>query len=218
MFDKVQLNQMKSHQLLLVDTNDKFYNTDSKWDAHHISTASLHRAFSLFLFDAPHEKLLLQKRATEKITFPNLWTNTCCSHPRNEPEEISGIEGCKIAASRRVNYEMNIEFLPENITFLTKILYEAQNYPNKNFCEKELDYILTGNLPTNFELPEPHPNEVSETAFLTWEEISNLDPASLTPWFKMILKNGILQKMFERRNFEANTIHNFEYTNKKFSA
>ena len=40
----------------------------------------LHRAFSVFLFDADN-RLLLQQRAASKITFPRLWTNTCCSHP-----------------------------------------------------------------------------------------------------------------------------------------
>jgi isopentenyl-diphosphate delta-isomerase len=31
---------------------------------------------------------LLQQRATEKITFPDMWTNTCCSHPLNTPSEL----------------------------------------------------------------------------------------------------------------------------------
>lgn len=54
----------------------------------------LHRAFSVFLFHPETGKLLLQKRADEKITFPGMWTNTCCSHPlttvdeREEPEQI----------------------------------------------------------------------------------------------------------------------------------
>jgi isopentenyl-diphosphate Delta-isomerase len=39
-----------------------------------------HRAFSVFLFNTKGE-LLLQQRATEKITFPDHWTNTVCSHP-----------------------------------------------------------------------------------------------------------------------------------------
>lgn len=41
----------------------------------------LHRAFSVFLFHPETGKLLLQRRADEKITFPGMWTNTCCSHP-----------------------------------------------------------------------------------------------------------------------------------------
>lgn len=52
-----------------------------------ISTGLLHRAFSVFLFDSQN-RLLLQQRATEKITFPDMWTNTCCSHPLNTPSEL----------------------------------------------------------------------------------------------------------------------------------
>lgn len=40
----------------------------------------LHRAFSVFLFNE-RGQLLLQQRARHKITFPGVWTNTCCSHP-----------------------------------------------------------------------------------------------------------------------------------------
>ena len=41
---------------------------------------TLHRAFSVFLFDKDN-RLLLQQRSEEKITFPSFWANTCCSHP-----------------------------------------------------------------------------------------------------------------------------------------
>lgn len=46
-----------------------------------INNGLLHRAFSVFLFRPSDGRLLLQKRASEKITFPDQWTNTCCSHP-----------------------------------------------------------------------------------------------------------------------------------------
>jgi isopentenyl-diphosphate delta-isomerase len=46
-----------------------------------IDKGLLHRAFSVFLFRPSDGRLLLQKRASEKITFPDMWTNTCCSHP-----------------------------------------------------------------------------------------------------------------------------------------
>ena len=52
-----------------------------------ISKGLLHRAFSVFLFNS-ESKLLLQQRSIEKITFPDLWTNTCCSHPLNTPLEL----------------------------------------------------------------------------------------------------------------------------------
>lgn len=52
-----------------------------------INKGLLHRAFSVFLFDSEN-RLLLQQRASEKITFPNMWTNTCCSHPLNTPSEL----------------------------------------------------------------------------------------------------------------------------------
>lgn len=48
----------------------------------------LHRAFSCFIFRPSDGRLLLQKRAAEKITFPNMWTNTCCSHPLSVPDEM----------------------------------------------------------------------------------------------------------------------------------
>lgn len=52
-----------------------------------ISKGLLHRAFSVFLFNDKHE-LLLQQRADEKITFPEYFTNTCCSHPLATPIEM----------------------------------------------------------------------------------------------------------------------------------
>lgn len=48
----------------------------------------LHRAFSVFIFHPVTGKLLLQKRADEKITFPGMWTNTCCSHPLAVADEL----------------------------------------------------------------------------------------------------------------------------------
>jgi len=70
----------------------------------------LHRAFSVFLFDRTGERLLLQQRATEKITFPEYYTNTCCSHPLNTPTEIIETDqlGAKNAARRKLEHELGI--------------------------------------------------------------------------------------------------------------
>lgn len=39
----------------------------------------LHRAFSVVLFDQSN-RLLIQRRADKKSTFPGFWGNACCSH------------------------------------------------------------------------------------------------------------------------------------------
>ena len=52
-----------------------------------INTGLLHRAFSVFLFRPDDGKLLVQQRASGKVTFPNRWTNTCCSHPLDDIDQ-----------------------------------------------------------------------------------------------------------------------------------
>jgi isopentenyl-diphosphate delta-isomerase len=77
-----------------------------------INKGLLHRAFSVFLFNSEN-KLLLQQRADEKITFPDMWTNTCCSHPLAVPGELGyeledSIAGVKQAAQRKLEHELGI--------------------------------------------------------------------------------------------------------------
>jgi isopentenyl-diphosphate delta-isomerase type 1 len=96
-----------------------------------INKGLLHRAFSAFVFRPSDAKLLLQQRATEKITFPDMWTNTCCSHPLDD-FEIEKVEkdqlGVRVAASRKLEHELGI---PQSQTpidefqYLTRIHYLA---------------------------------------------------------------------------------------------
>lgn len=96
-----------------------------------IKKGLLHRAFSAFVFRPSDGRLLLQRRATEKITFPDLWTNTCCSHPLDdfEAEKVERDQlGVKVAASRKLMHELGI---PQDQTpidqfqYLTRIHYLA---------------------------------------------------------------------------------------------
>jgi isopentenyl-diphosphate delta-isomerase len=97
-----------------------------------IDKGLLHRAFSVFLFDS-NNHLLLQQRASEKITFPDMWTNTCCSHPLGISGEIGvtmqeSIMGVKRAAQRKLHHELGIQAkqVPlELFKFLTRIHYKA---------------------------------------------------------------------------------------------
>lgn len=117
-----------------VDDQDRPLKPLSKKEAHLIKGQGpvLHRAFSVFLFDEGGH-LLLQRRADAKITFPDVWTNTCCSHPLFNPfemgedakglnEEAAAVVGCKRAAIRKLEHELGIPasaFAPEELTYST---------------------------------------------------------------------------------------------------
>lgn len=114
-----------------------------------INKGLLHRAFSVFLFNSKNE-LLLQQRATEKITFPDMWTNTCCSHPLGIPGE-TGVEleesvaGVKRAAQRKLDHELGIKTAQvpfEDFKFLTRIHYKAPSDGKWGEHESTLNCLL----------------------------------------------------------------------------
>jgi len=91
LLDQMQIDQLKE-QIILVNDIDEVQGCITKEKAHSAvyinSTEALpHRAFSLFLFNSKNE-LCMPKRYPYKITFPLLWTNSCCSHPRFNDEEM----------------------------------------------------------------------------------------------------------------------------------
>eukprot|EP00475_Leptophrys_vorax_P024730 TRINITY_DN3418_c0_g1_i2.p1 TRINITY_DN3418_c0_g1~~TRINITY_DN3418_c0_g1_i2.p1 ORF type:complete len:180 (-),score=21.87 TRINITY_DN3418_c0_g1_i2:375-914(-) len=127
--DQTQLSYL-SEQCIQVDYDDNIIGHVDKKSSHlavNIRKGILHRAFSVFLFNTKGE-LLLQQRASEKITFPDCWTNTCCSHPLHVPEEIDSVQGAKFAARRKLKHELGIDesLIDLNeLTYLTRIYYGA---------------------------------------------------------------------------------------------
>tara|TARA_B100000513_G_scaffold103612_1_gene44496 strand:- start:128 stop:646 length:519 start_codon:yes stop_codon:yes gene_type:complete len=120
---------MSIEKVILVDENDNQVGVMPKLEAH--QKGLLHRAFSIFIFNSKYE-LLLQKRASSKYHSGGLWTNTCCSHPR-EGEEILD------AAKRRLIEEMGID------TSLRKVhdfIYKAEL--DNNLTEHEFDHVFYG--------------------------------------------------------------------------
>ena len=95
------------------------------------------------LFNSKNE-LLLQKRASKKITFPGRWTNTCCSHNSHVPQELEAEPhyiGMRRAAVRRTNFELGINDLDvDDLKVVSRILYYAESC--NRFAEHELDYII----------------------------------------------------------------------------
>ncbi len=66
--------------LIVVDSTDRIMGHGTKAELHR-GSGTLHRAFSIFLFN-PAGELLLQRRSEKKPLWPGFWSKTCCSQPR----------------------------------------------------------------------------------------------------------------------------------------
>lgn len=73
-----QEDMMIKDTVLVLDNDDNVIGSASKRTSHEFTSTQargiLHRAFSVFLFDESTGELLLQQRASSKITFPNVRT------------------------------------------------------------------------------------------------------------------------------------------------
>ncbi|GMM35389.1 isopentenyl-diphosphate delta-isomerase [Saccharomycopsis crataegensis] len=212
--DEEQIRLMNENCIVL-DYDDVPVGAGTKKLCHlmtNIDEGLLHRAFSVFLFNEDN-KLLLQQRATEKITFPDMWTNTCCSHPLCFPQELgglssdpevllqNGIQGTKEAAVRKLDHELGITGVTtQDFSFLTRIHYKSPNPTDSKWGEHEIDYILIAkkNIQMNMNL-----NEVRDAQYVSEEELrSMLDDPKLvfTPWFKLICENYLFKWWKELRD------------------
>ena len=163
-------------KVILVDKNDNELGIMEKQEAH--VKGLLHRAFSVFIFNDKNE-LLLQRRAVNKYHSGGLWTNTCCSHPRQN-------EKTEDAAKRRLLEEMGMRStLKKQFDFVYKAKLD------NNLYEHELDHVFFGF--TN-DLPIINPEEVEEYTYKTLEDIGNemkAIPDKYTEWFKICFREVV---------------------------
>ena len=152
-----------------------------------------HYAFSILLFNENNE-ILLQKRAKCKYHSGGLWSNTCCSHFRNNKEFANKED----TAKARLKEELGIDF---NNT-LTQILTFSYNKPviannnnnnndNKYLIENEIDDVFLGKITSNTKL-FLNKNEVENVKFVNFDRlIAEINTNSLiyTQWFIEIMNN-----------------------------
>jgi isopentenyl-diphosphate delta-isomerase len=100
--------------LILVDESDRDVGVMDKARCHE-GSGTLHRAFSILLFNRAGE-LLIQQRATGKRLWPSFWSNSVCSHPRVT-------ESMEVATQRRLREELGVTC---PLQFLFKFQYQAQ--------------------------------------------------------------------------------------------
>jgi isopentenyl-diphosphate delta-isomerase len=155
-------------EVILVNELDEQVGLMEKMEAHR--KGSLHRAFSVFIFNERQE-MLLQQRATQKYHSGGLWTNACCSHPRAQEETGS-------AALRRLQEELGFT------TSLTKIFDFHYNASFSNgLTEHEFDHVYVGTYAGKI---IPNPAEVQDYCYKKIDEISatiKSHPHKYTAWF-----------------------------------
>ena len=161
---------MSEDKVILVDKNDNQVGLMPKLEAH--EKGVLHRAFSIFIFNSKYE-LLLQKRASSKYHSGGLWTNTCCSHPREGEDTLD-------AANRRLDEEMGIK------TSLRKVydfIYKAEL--DNQLTEHEFDHVFYGVCDRD---PILNKDEAEDFKWIDMETLNNdiiKNEDNYTVWFKI---------------------------------
>jgi len=167
---------MKKEEVVLVDIFDNELGVMEKIEAH--KKGVLHRAFSIFIFNSKGE-VLLQKRTKSKYHCGGLWSNTCCSHPRQN-------ESLTQATSRRLMEEMGMKVdLFPSFTFI----YKAEL--DQGLIEHELDHVFVG---YSNDVPLYNTDEVEGCCYLTPEELLmgfEKHPDEYTPWLKICFQELI---------------------------
>ena len=162
-----------AERVILVDENDLEIGTMEKQKAH--VTGDLHRAISVFIFNAKGE-VLLQQRAIEKYHSGGLWSNTCCTHPRQG-------EKTKDAAKRRLNEEMGIQC---DLEFRFSFIYKAKLI--NGLFEHEFDHVYFGQSDL---IPVLNPEEAEAYKYVnihTIIEDLQANSSQYTEWFKICLE------------------------------
>lgn len=142
-----------SEHVVLVDESNAILGTMPKAEVHRAITP-LHRGFSLFLFNR-EGRLLLQQRSFQKKTWPGVWSNSCCGHPRLEETNVQ-------AAHRRLSEELGIARVE-----IEEVAPYRYRYSRGGVMENEICPILIGFAD---EAPTINPDEVAAVRWVAWEE------------------------------------------------
>ena len=169
------MNGTAKEHVVLVNTLDQAQGTMEKMSAH--KKGILHRAFSVFILNSKGE-LLLQQRAHHKYHSGGLWTNTCCSHPRNGETVIE-------AGVRRLQEEMGMKCqLAKGFDFIYRSELDG------GLVEHEFDHVLFGRSDVP---PVPNPEEVCDYKYISFTHMRAemaAHPEDFTTWFRICFERA----------------------------
>ena len=124
----------------------------------HTTDTPLHLAFSIHLRDETGA-VLLTRRALGKATWPGVWTNSCCGHPRPG-------ESMDDAIHRRVEQELGVQ-VSDVRCVLPEYRYravDASGVVENEVCPVHLGTVRRAQL-------RPDPAEVAEHGWVSWADL-----------------------------------------------
>lgn len=156
--------------MILVDENDNPVGVGEKMETH--KKGLLHRAFSVFIFNAKGE-MLLQQRAIGKYHSSGLWTNACCSHPYPGEETL-------VAAQRRLKEEVGFNTPLEKVF---DFVYRAEF--DNGLTEHEFDHVFVGEYDGSIDFNK---EEVMDVCYKNMKDVRHslqTHPQKYTAWFHL---------------------------------
>ncbi len=172
--------EMSEEYLILVDEKDNPIGTEEKIKCH-LPNGLLHRAFTALIFDK-NGRLVLTKRAKEKMLWPNDWDGTVASHPRDSETYVSSGE-------RRMPEELGIRC---KLDYLFKFEYHV---PYKDVgSENEICGTLIGIADDSSQFRHIE-GEIDEIKWISAKDLLSelkTNPKIYCPW--MIIALELLDK------------------------
>jgi geranylgeranyl diphosphate synthase, type I len=169
----------------LVDEMGRVIGQAARATIHHRATPR-HRAFSVYLSDATG-RVLVTRRSLSKITWPGVWSNSCCGHPRPGETDTAAIH-------RRVREELGVEVTDIDV-MLPDFGYTATD-PN-GLVENEHCPVYSAFI-VDAAVLRPDPDEVMDYQWLTWPDLittAERAPGLLSPWaIEQIRALGVSQE------------------------
>ena len=144
----------------------------------HTTSTPLHLAFSCYLLRSSGE-VLVTRRALSKRTWPGVWTNSFCGHPR------SG-ESLTDAVVRHAQHELGLTVhgIEEVLPDFRYTAVDASGIVENEFCP-----VL---IATTDDEPVPNPDEVMDLVWADPEALGRsitATPWAFSPWMVLQLES-----------------------------
>lgn len=163
--------------VVLLDERHRPVGTAPREGVHGADTP-LHLAFSCWLTDAAGN-LLMTRRALGKRSWPGVWTNSFCGHPRPGEDPVDAVR-------RYAPAELGVEVTAIQ-PLLPRFRYRAVDA--SGVVENEVCPVFTARLPEDADPAHlsPNPAEVVEHHWVAVEDLRTAlraAPWALSPWLR----------------------------------